>query len=112
MDLRFTREAAGLLIHVGDPEFNGTMASEFKDRVRAEIQAETDVILDMGDVQFVDSSAMGALLAVARDTREKGGEFVIATQAEQVLIAFQLIRLQKTIQVVPSVEEAREELAR
>ncbi|MFT3687660.1 STAS domain-containing protein [Paenirhodobacter sp.] len=62
-------EAIGdaLVVHVGEERLDAAIALRFKDRMReVTIQPAARVILDMSRVSFLDSSGLGALVAVMK----------------------------------------------
>lgn len=55
------------VLHVGEPRIDAAGAVGFKDRVRELTAGGTGrVVLDLADVQFVDSSGLGAIVAAMK----------------------------------------------
>lgn len=56
-----------LVVHVGEERLDAAIAIRFKDQMR-EITAQPSprVILDLSEVQFLDSSGLGAIVAVMK----------------------------------------------
>lgn len=67
MDLTTNQTAAGLLIKVMESRIDAAVALEFKEAIRV-AASDTDgpVILDLGNVTFLDSSGLGAIVAVMK----------------------------------------------
>ena len=81
--------------------------------LRAALQRLTDegntrTVLDMAEVPYVDSAALGVLVDAQRRLREKEGEIYLARVAPFVLRAFEITRLIRIFQVRDTVEEAIE----
>ncbi|MCK0168897.1 STAS domain-containing protein [Jannaschia sp. S6380] len=56
-----------LLLTLGDPRVDAAVAMVFKERVRTLIQGfDGRVMIDMSRVEFLDSSGLGALVAVMK----------------------------------------------
>jgi len=107
MKLQIRRDVAAIVvIEIGEEDFDGSVAPDFKARMSDEIQNGDKVIIDLAQVNFIDSSAMGAMLALGRNLRNSGGKLVISSPSERVMIAFELIRLQNSISVVDDRESA------
>lgn len=67
MDLATDTTEAGLVIRVLDTRIDAASAIEFKEAVRQAAQAPgSPVILDLSQVAFIDSSGLGALVAVLK----------------------------------------------
>ena len=55
--------------------------------------AEVHVIVELSSVRFIDSSGLNALVVGARETRRRGGSFVVAAPSQYVARVFDLVRL-------------------
>jgi anti-sigma B factor antagonist len=67
MDLSTETTDAGLVIRVLDTRIDAAGAIEFKEAVRMAAQAPgSPVILDLSQVTFIDSSGLGAVVAVLK----------------------------------------------
>ncbi len=60
-------------------------AGEFREAVRSRALAGArEITVDLGDIQFVDSSGVGALVACWRTCEALGCRFAVANPASQV----------------------------
>jgi anti-sigma B factor antagonist len=67
VDISATLRPAGLVIRVNETRIDAAVAIEFKEAVRAATEAPGNpVILDLSKVQFLDSSGLGAVVAVMK----------------------------------------------
>ncbi|WP_397542580.1 anti-sigma factor antagonist [Roseovarius salis] len=67
MQLECSRQQDALIVVVRADRIDSAAAIRFKDAMRAETEnAPRRVILDLGDVVFVDSSGLGAIVAVMK----------------------------------------------
>ncbi|GAB2455986.1 STAS domain-containing protein [Xylanimonas ulmi] len=64
------------------------------------------VVVDLGRVDHIDSSGLGALVGGLKSARQAGGELRIARAGEQVLAVLKLTNLDRILVPYPSVEEA------
>jgi anti-sigma B factor antagonist len=72
-----------------------------------EIVAEVNrVVLDMGNLEFVDSSGLGAILSLLRRLSAEGGDLRIAGVSPTVAALLQLVRLDQIIEVYETSQEA------
>lgn len=67
MDIAASRAGQALVLAVRDSRIDASVAIEFKESVRTEAEAPGDpVILDLSRVTFLDSSGLGAVVAVMK----------------------------------------------
>ena len=64
------------------------------------------VVLDMSELQFVDSSGLGALLSLLRRLSSEGGDLRLAGVTPSVAALLSLVRLDQIIGIHESSEEA------
>lgn len=65
------------------------------------------IILDLSQIDFVDSSGLGALVQLAKQAQNAKGTFQIVTNA-RVTQTVKLVRLEKFLSLQPTVEAALE----
>lgn len=63
-----TEDAAGTLVaRVEDGRIDASVSVQFKDRMKAICEGgDSRVVLDLGKVEFIDSSGLGAVVAVMK----------------------------------------------
>lgn len=79
----------------------------FKQQIPAAIGEAENVILDLSNVAFVDSSGLGAILSCVRDLTASGGDLKICSVQQRVMVMFDLVRLPKIIGIHEDVDAAR-----
>ena len=77
--------------------------ARIEDLVRA---GRTRVVVDLGEVDSVDSSGLGALVGGLKAARQAGGELRIARAGAQVVAVLKLTNLDRILAPYDSVEEA------
>lgn len=65
-----------------------------------------NIILDLAEVKYTDSSGLSALLVGNRILQEDGGVFVLATLSDHTLKLIKISQLDSVLTIVPTVEEA------
>ena len=68
-----------------------------------------NVILDLSQIDFVDSSGLGALVQLAKQAQTAGGTLQIVSNA-RVTQTVKLVRLEKFLALQPSVDVALENI--
>ncbi len=69
------------------------------------------ILLDMSQVEFIDSSIIGALVGLLRRVRAAGGDVKLAGLTPEVEMIFEITRLHRVFRILPSVAAAIEEFA-
>lgn len=64
MNLTYTDHGACGVVHIADSRLDASIAIQFKEVFRSLTAGGGDVILDLTDVEFLDSSGLGAIVAV------------------------------------------------
>jgi anti-sigma B factor antagonist len=78
----------------------------FKELIPEAIGEAENVILDLSNVAFVDSSGLGAILSCVRDLTSSGGDLKICSVQQRVMVMFDLVRLPKIIGIHADVDSA------
>jgi anti-sigma B factor antagonist len=65
------------------------------------------VVLDLGGVNYMDSSGVGTLVYLKRDVEQRGRKFVLASVQARVKSVLQITLLDKFFQIYSSVDEAQ-----
>jgi anti-sigma B factor antagonist len=94
-----------VLVLAGDIDIHS--APQVRERLVAlQGDGSTAVVVDLAGVNFLDSSALGALVAAHRQLHDAGGTLSLAGARPHVRKVFQITRLTEVIPVYESVEEA------
>ena len=86
---------------------NMVAAPAFKNLVEETVASgATHIVVDLGEVTFIDSSGLGALISALKATRQAGGDLRIADVPEQVMTVLRLTNLDRVLRVHPTVVDA------
>ena len=86
---------------------DSTSSAILKDRVKdCAKSGQTRLVIDMAEVDFVDSSGLGTLVACLRSVNKVGGDIRIAGLQDRVRAVFELIRLHQIFEVFDSISTA------
>ncbi|MCR4437612.1 MAG: STAS domain-containing protein [bacterium] len=64
------------------------------------------IVLDLGEVEYADSSGLGALLLGVRQARDKGGKMVLVNTQKRVSDLMRIAHLQEILPTFASEQEA------
>ncbi|MFQ5438750.1 MAG: STAS domain-containing protein [Paracoccaceae bacterium] len=104
--LREDRDGAAIIRYQG-ARLDAASAIRFKDRFRDLIDGETQrYILDLSEVDFMDSSGLGAVVAVFKLLGEKHA-LDLAALTPAVDRVFRLTRMDSVFRIFQTIEEAQ-----
>ena len=81
-------------------------ADDFKDEVAPVLAEHSQLVLDLGRVQFVDSRGCGAILSCLKHVTERGGDLKLCRVTRPARTVFDLIRLHRICEIVDTREQA------
>lgn len=64
------------------------------------------VILDLSHVQFIDSSGLGALLAIQRTLNKREGALRLVHLNKNIQTMFEIVSMHRILDIFPTVEES------
>lgn len=104
MDLETKRTKDGLTVTVGESRLDALVALSFKDQMRA-CTADTPgrVLLDLSNVIFIDSSGLGAVVAVMKLLGPER-PLELAGLTGNVEKVFRLTRMDKVFTIHPTLD--------
>lgn len=95
------REEAGLAHVVVQGEFDLAGIQQFEDRVRdAETSAPRAIVIDLSDVEFMDSSGLRALVMASERAEKAGRRLAIVPGPPQVRRVFEITQLDSRLDLV------------
>lgn len=80
--------------------------AEFRSQMKQALDGESQVVVNMEEIQFMDSSGLGAFLSGMRDVTSKGGELRLCAVTPPVRTLFELVRLHRIMDIHESLEGA------
>jgi anti-sigma B factor antagonist len=108
IDLEMENNASGdwMVLTVGG-EVDLNTAPQLKDRINGLItQGNTNLVVDLEGVEFMDSTGLSALVSGLMRTTEGGGSLAVVCTRPQVLRLLALTGLDQVLKVHSSVAEA------
>ncbi len=71
-------------------------------------QGEVNIVVQLENVRFIDSSGLGALLSGYKNAAAKSGKLALVSCKPQVLSMFELTRLNRVFEIYADLNEAFE----
>jgi anti-sigma B factor antagonist len=110
MQLTFSRDDNGITVRVDEKRLDAAIATAFKDRVRNLIAHAGDVVtLDLSPVDFMDSSGLGAVIAIFK-SMPPGRRLELAGLTPNVARVFRLTRMDSVLTIRPAATSAQPSL--
>ena len=89
-----------------EDKLNATLAQKFKIEVTKLIdQPGLKLVLNLGDIDYIDSSGFGALLSVLRAAKNNGAQLKLCNIAPEVMELVRLLQLQTVFDIRNSVND-------
>ncbi|WP_414548070.1 STAS domain-containing protein [Anabaena sp. CCY 0017] len=85
---------------------NSVKGNELRREITNLTSTDADIILiDLKDVNFIDSSGLGALVAAMQAVKQSNGKLFICSVNDQVKTIFELTKMDRILQVFTTREE-------
>ena len=96
------------VVHI-DRALTAATVDMFRDQLASWQEAEKAVrnyVIDLGNVDFMDSAGLGTLIAVLKRVSEHGGDMKIANLQKKPRMVFEITRAYKVFEIYETVEDA------
>jgi anti-sigma B factor antagonist len=101
-----TKESEAMVIEVQSTTLTASNSKEFKAALEPYLEAETNIVINLERVTFLDSSGLGIFLFCLKKLNQKGGDVKLCNVTKPVRVLFELVRLHQIIEVFNTKEEA------
>ncbi|WBU57105.1 STAS domain-containing protein [Paracoccus sediminicola] len=104
MNITVQEDADQILICMAERRLDAAIAGQFKDKVRPHVAANgPDVLLDLAAVEFLDSSGLGAVIALKK-ALPAGRKMMLRGLTPNVERVFRLTRMDQVFDILPAAE--------
>jgi anti-anti-sigma factor len=95
------------IFKLSEEKLDSTLAPALKSEfVTLNAEGVNNIIIDLSEVKYSDSSGLSALLVGNRLFSEEGGIFVLACLSEHVTKLIKISQLNNVLTILPTLEEA------
>ena len=96
------REDQGWTVVTAGGQLDVATAPRFRESlIEAQYGGATDVLVDIGDIEFVDSFGLGVLIGAHKRARTHDAQFVVVCDRQRTLQVLALTGLDAVLVVVP-----------
>jgi anti-sigma B factor antagonist len=107
MNLKLEKINNYSVLTIQDERIDAHNSGELKEYLLQMIEGgENKIIVQLGQVRFIDSSGLGALLSGNKHIIAKSGRLALANIQKQVLSMFELTRLNRVFDIYADITEA------
>jgi len=95
------------LLRLNEEKLDSNIAPQLKsEMVTLHAEGVRNIILDLSEVKYTDSSGLSALLVGNRILQEDKGIFILARLSEHTLKLIKISQLDSVLNILPTVEES------
>lgn len=95
------------LLRLHEEKMDSSVAPNLKsEMVTLQAEGARNIILDLTEVKYTDSSGLSALLVGNRIFQEDGGIFILSNLSEHTMKLIKISQLDSVLNILPTVEEA------
>ncbi len=106
MRIEETQDGDVIIVRPVEQALDAYAATGFREHMTANIQKGVrQVVLDLGAVQFLDSTGLGAIVSTLKRL-DGDGVMVICNAGEMVMDVFRLTRMDRVFPIVRTLDEA------
>jgi anti-sigma B factor antagonist len=106
MEIRKQACDGTLILHVEARRIDASVAMEFKDAIVSVIdEGNHELVIDLSQVEFLDSSGLGAIVGALKYLGHKGN-LVLTGLSRSVLRVFELTRMDKVFRIAATIDDA------
>ena len=106
MQFEERQEQEVLVVRPLERRLDAAVTQEFKQHMSARVQAgHRRIALDLGEVEFVDSSGLGSIISLLKAVGENGNVVVFGA-GTSVAALFRLTRMDRIFPMLANLEEA------
>ncbi|MEZ4600535.1 MAG: STAS domain-containing protein [Syntrophotaleaceae bacterium] len=109
MQTKVAENNAIVLIEVKEERLDAHNSSDLKGQMLNLFEeGKKDMVVDLGEVRFVDSSGLGALVSGFKNASARNGNLKLCNLQPQVQSMFELTRLHRVFEIFPDQVKAFE----
>ncbi|HTE30980.1 MAG TPA: STAS domain-containing protein [Chryseolinea sp.] len=95
------------LLRLHEEKLDSSVAPGLKSElITLHAEGVRNIVLDLAEVKYTDSSGLSALLVGNRIVQEEGGIFILTTLSDHTMKLIKISQLDSVLNILPKVEEA------
>lgn len=106
MGWNITKQDKLLRVEV-DGRLVAAVAPELREEILSQMEDGTNVLFDLSSMVHIDSSGLGVLVQILQKAKAGGGKVVLAALQSGPKIVFDITKVSRVFEIVPTVEDAK-----
>jgi len=95
------------LLRLHEEKLDSSVAPSLKSElITLHAEGVKNIVLDLAEVKYTDSSGLSALLVGNRIVQEEGGIFILTSLSDHTMKLIKISQLDSVLNILPKVEEA------
>lgn len=94
------------IVKIEGDHLDASTHAKFVQQLKPVTDQYSKIVFDISGLQFIDSSGIGVILGTMRRARATGGDVKLASPTDSITSIFNLVRMSRLINIIPTVEEA------
>lgn len=107
MKYTIDKEEQYCVFKLNEAKLDSSLAPTLKtELITLSAEGVKNIILDLSDVNYTDSSGLSSLLVGNRTYQQNGGIFILAALSEHTMKLIKISQLDGVLNILPTIEEA------
>jgi len=107
MNLKIENTSNAIIMFVQEERLDAHNSDEFKKNMNSHFESgQKNIIIDLKDVRFIDSSGLGVLVSGFKNASTRQGTLKLSGLQSQVKSMFELTRLHRVFEIFATVDDA------
>jgi len=106
MGWNITKQDKLLKVEV-DGRLVAAVAPELREEILSQMEEGSNVLFDLSGMVHIDSSGLGVLVQILQKAKAGGGKVVLAALQSGPKIVFDITKVSRVFEIVPTVEDAK-----
>ena len=90
-----------------DGRLVAAVAPELREEILSQMEDGTNVLFDLSEMVHIDSSGLGVLVQILQKAKAGGGKVVLAALQSGPKIVFDITKVSRVFEIVPTAEDAK-----
>ena len=96
----------------GGEVLDSYVANDVKAQAFRRLQGRTDLVIDLGNLEFIDSAGLGVLVGIYKRVKQRGQRVVVAKAPPYIARVMKIMRLDRVFESFDDVASALAEFSR